>query len=36
VAADIERIDYDAEAVGRELAAVGLPGEYADKLVLAA
>jgi putative phosphoesterase len=36
VAAEIDRIDYDAEAVGRELAAVGLPGEYADKLVLSA
>ena len=36
VAAEVERVDYDAEAVGRELAAAGLPGEYADKLVLAA
>jgi putative phosphoesterase len=36
VAAEIERVDYDAEAVGREVAAAGLPGEYADKLVLAA
>jgi len=36
VVADIKRVDYDAEAVGRELAAAGLPGEYADKLVLAA
>jgi putative phosphoesterase len=36
VVADIERVDYDAEAVGREVAAAGLPGEYAEKLVLAA
>jgi putative phosphoesterase len=36
VGAEIERVDYDAEAVGREVAAAGLPGEYADKLVLAA
>jgi putative phosphoesterase len=34
--ADIERVDYDAQAVGREVAAAGLPGEYADQLVLAA
>jgi putative phosphoesterase len=32
----IERVDYDAEAVGHEVAAAGLPGEYAEKLVLAA
>jgi putative phosphoesterase len=36
VVADIDRVDYDAEAVGREVAAAGLPGEYAEKLVLAA
>jgi putative phosphoesterase len=36
VVADIERVDYDAEAVGREVAAAGLPTEYAEKLVLAA
>jgi putative phosphoesterase len=36
VVADIKRVDYDAEAVGREVAAAGLPGEYAEKLVLAA
>jgi putative phosphoesterase len=36
VVAEIERVDYDAEAVGRELAEAGLPGEYAEKLVLAA
>ena len=34
--ARIERVAYDAEAVAREVAAAGLPGEYADKLVLAA
>ena len=32
----IERVDYDAQAVAREVAAAGLPGEYAEKLVLAA
>ena len=32
----IERVSYDAEAVAREVVAVGLPGEYAEKLVLAA
>ena len=32
----IERVAYDAEAVAREVAAVGLPGEFAEKLVLAA
>ena len=31
----IERVEYDAEAVARELAAAGLPAEYAEKLVLA-
>jgi len=35
VAADIERVEYDAGAVARELAEAGLPGEYAEKLVLA-
>jgi putative phosphoesterase len=34
--ARIERVPYDAEAVAREVAAAGLPAEYADKLVLAA
>ena len=34
--ARIERAAYDAEAVAREVAAAGLPGEYAEKLVLAA
>ena len=32
----IERVPYDAEAVAREVAAVGLPHEYAEKLVAAA
>jgi putative phosphoesterase len=36
VAARIERFAYDADAVAREVAASGLPAEYADKLVLAA
>jgi putative phosphoesterase len=36
VVASIERVGYDAEAVAREVAAVGLPDEYAAKLVAAA
>jgi predicted phosphodiesterase len=36
VVADVERVEYNAEAVARQLAAAGLPGEYAEKLVLAA
>nr|MBA2581517.1 YfcE family phosphodiesterase [Thermoleophilaceae bacterium] len=36
VQVSIERVPYDAEAVARELAAAGLPSEYADKLVAAA
>ena len=32
----IERVQYDVEAVAAEVRASGLPGEYADKLVLAA
>ncbi len=36
VRASIERVPYDATAVAREVAAAGLPGEYADKLVAAA
>jgi putative phosphoesterase len=36
VLAKIERVEYDAEGVARELAEAGLPGEYAEKLVLAA
>jgi putative phosphoesterase len=36
VHASIERVPYDAEAVAREVAAAGLPDEYAEKLVAAA
>jgi putative phosphoesterase len=36
VRASIQRIPYDAESVAREVAAAGLPGEYAEKLVAAA
>jgi hypothetical protein len=32
----IERVSYDAEQVAAEVRAAGLPGEYADKLLLAA
>ena len=32
----IERVEYDAAAVAQEVAAAGLPAEFADKLVLAA
>jgi predicted phosphodiesterase len=32
----IERVEYDAQAVADEVAAVGLPVEYAEKLVVAA
>ena len=32
----IERVEYEAAAVAREVAAVGLPREFADKLVIAA
>jgi predicted phosphodiesterase len=32
----IERVDYDAAAVAREVADAGLPSEFADKLVIAA
>jgi putative phosphoesterase len=35
VGARIERVEYDAVAVGREVAAAGLPAEYGEKLVLA-
>jgi len=31
----IERVDYDAEAVAAEVRAAGIPGEFADKLVMA-
>jgi putative phosphoesterase len=34
--ASIERVPYDVESVAREVAAAGLPGEYADRLVAAA
>jgi putative phosphoesterase len=36
VRASIERVSYDAEAVAREVQAAGLPGEYAEKLLVAA
>jgi putative phosphoesterase len=36
VRARIERVAYDAEAVAEEVAAAGLPPEYAEKLVAAA
>jgi putative phosphoesterase len=36
IRASIERVDYDAGAVAREVEAAGLPGEYATKLVVAA
>jgi putative phosphoesterase len=36
VQVSIERVPYDADAVAREVAAAGLPGEYAEKLVAAA
>ena len=36
VVASIERISYDAMAVAREVEAVGLPSEFAAKLVAAA
>jgi putative phosphoesterase len=36
VRASIERVPYDADAVAREVAAAGLPEEYATKLVAAA
>jgi putative phosphoesterase len=32
----IERVEYDAQAVARDVATAGLPGEFAEKLVLAA
>ena len=34
--ATIERVAYDAEAVAAEVRAAGLPGEFADKLLVAA
>jgi putative phosphoesterase len=36
VDARIERVEYDAGAVAREVAASGLPAEYAEKLLVAA
>jgi putative phosphoesterase len=36
VEATIERVAYDAESVAREVAAAGLPEEYAEKLLAAA
>jgi putative phosphoesterase len=36
VRASIERVPYDTEAVAREVAAAGLPSEYAEKLLVAA
>ena len=36
VSVSVERVEYDALAVAREIRAVGLPGELADKLVGAA
>ena len=36
IRASIERVPYDAESVAREVAAAGLPSEYAEKLVAAA
>ena len=34
--ATIERVEYDAESVARQVAESGLPAEYAEKLVMAA
>ncbi len=36
VAVTIERIEYNAETVAAEVREAGLPGEFADKLLLAA
>ena len=36
VAVSIERIEYDADAVAAEVREAGLPGEFADKLLVAA
>jgi putative phosphoesterase len=36
VSGRIERVDYDAETVAREVAAAGLPAEYGGKLLAAA
>jgi predicted phosphodiesterase len=34
--ASIERVEYDAERVARQVAEAGLPAEYGEKLLLAA
>ncbi len=36
VAVSIERVEYDADAVAAEIREAGLPGEFADKLLVAA
>jgi len=36
VSARIERVEYDVEAVVREIGSAGLPAEYGQKLLLAA
>lgn len=36
MAVSIERIEYDADAVAAEVREAGLPGEFADKLLVAA
>ena len=36
IAAQIERVGYDAQAVAAQVREAGLPGEYADKLLIAA
>jgi predicted phosphodiesterase len=36
VAAHIERVTYDAQTVAAQVRDAGLPGEYADKLLIAA
>jgi diadenosine tetraphosphatase ApaH/serine/threonine PP2A family protein phosphatase len=32
----IQRVEYDAQTAARDVAAAGLPSEYADKLLAAA
>lgn len=36
IAAQIERVAYDAQTVAGQVREAGLPAEYADKLLLAA
>ena len=36
VSASIQRVPYDAEAAAQEVAAAGVPAEYADMLLTAA